>query len=206
MSSRLLRENPMVLVTGASGTVGKEVLKMVAKSGVAHRAMFRSPEDAKNAPAGSETVIADFAKKETLPAALGGVESVYLVCSPVPDLVQLESNVIAACAEAGVRHVVLNSALGAGDYDKSFPSWHRKVEDQLRRTRLSWTILRPNSFHQNTLMYYAPTIRTAGAFYSSLGDSRMSYVDVRDVARAAARALGGAEHAGRFTSSTGPKL
>jgi uncharacterized protein YbjT (DUF2867 family) len=205
MSSRLLRENPMVLVTGASGTVGKEVLKMVAKSGVAHRAMFRSPEDAKKAPAGSETVIADFAKKETLPAALGGVESVYLVCSPVPDLVQLESNVIAACAEAGVRHVVLNSALGAGDYGKSFPSWHRKVEDQLRRTRLSWTILRPNSFHQNTLMYYAPTIRTEGAFYGSLGDSRMSYVDVRDVARAAARALGGAEHAGKIYELNGPE-
>jgi len=205
MSGRLLRENPMVLVTGASGTVGKEVLKQVAKSGVKHRAMFRSPEDAKNAPAGSETVIADFAKKETLPAALCGAESVYLVCSPVPDLVQLESNLVAACAEAGVKHVVLNSALGAGDYGKSFPSWHRQVEDKLRGTRLSWTILRPNSFHQNTVTYYAPTIRREGAFYSSLGDSRMSYVDVRDVAGAAAVTLQGAEHAGKIYELNGPE-
>lgn len=201
----LLRENHMILVTGANGTVGKEVLKEVAKSGAKHRAMFRSPEDAKNAPAGTETVIADFAKKETLAAALRGVDNVYLVCSPVPELVQLESNVIDACAAAGVKHLVLNSALGAADYDRSFPSWHRKVEDKLRGTRLSWTILRPNSFHQNTVTYYAPSIRSEGAFYSSLGDSRMSYVDVRDVAAVAALALKGAEHAGEVYELNGPE-
>src|SRR5262245_46006047 len=204
-SSALLPENQMVLVTGASGTVGKEVLKQVAKSGAKHRAMFRSVEDAERAPAGTETVIADFAKKETLPAALSGVESVYLVCSPVPDLVQLESNVIDACAEAGVKHVVLNSALGAGDYDKSFPSWHRRVEDRLRSTRLNWTILRPNSFHQNTVAYYAASIRAEGVFYGSLGDSRMSYVDVRDVAAAATATLKGAEHAGKIYEVNGPE-
>ena len=195
----------MILVTGASGTVGKEVLKQAAKSGARHRAMFRSSEEAKKAPAGTETVIADFAKKETLPAALRGIESVYLVCSPVPDLVQLEGNAIDACVQAGVNHVVLNSALGAGDYDKSFPSWHRKVEDHLRSTRLSWTILRPNSFHQNTVAYYAPSIRTQGTFYSSLGDSRMSYVDVRDVAAVAAVTLNSAEHAGKIYELNGPE-
>ena len=204
-SPALPREKQMILVTGASGTVGKEVLKQVAKSGAKHRAMFRSPEDAKSAPAGTETVIADFAKKETLPAALRGVESVYLVCSPIPDLVQLESNAIDACAQAGVKHVVLNSALGAGDYDKSFPSWHRKVEDRLRSTRLSWTILRPNSFHQNTVAYYAPSIRAEGVFYASLGASRMSYVDVRDVAAAAVVALKGAEHTGKIYEVNGPE-
>jgi uncharacterized protein YbjT (DUF2867 family) len=203
-NSALLRENQMILVTGANGTVGREVLKQVAKSAAKHRAMFRSSEDAKNAPAGTETVIADFAQKETLLAALRGVESVYLVCSPVPDLVQLEGNVIDACDQAGVKHVVLNSALGAGDYDKSFPSWHRKVEDKLRATRLSWTILRPNSFHQNTVTYYAPSIRAEGAFYSSLGDSRMSYVDVRDVAAVAAVTLKAAEHSRKIYELNGP--
>jgi hypothetical protein len=68
---------------------------------------------------------------------------VYLVCSPIPDLVELESNMIDACVAAGVKQVVLNSAMGAGDYDKSFPSWHSKVEEKLKSTRLGWTILRP---------------------------------------------------------------
>jgi uncharacterized protein YbjT (DUF2867 family) len=195
----------MILVTGASGTVGRTVLREVAKKAAKHRAMYRSAEEAAKAPAGTEAVVADFAKKETLGPALRGVESVYLVCSPIPELAQLESIRVDACAEAGVKHVVLNSALGAGDYAKSFPSWHRKVEDKLRASRLSWTILRPNSFHQNTTMYYAPSIRAQGVFYSSLGASRMSYVDVRDVGSVAAKTLSGGEHAGKIYELNGPE-
>src|SRR6266849_7291107 len=116
----------MILITGASGTVGKAVLSDVARSGAKHKAMYRSAEDAAKAPSETPTVVADFAKKETLAPALRDAESVYLVCSPVPDLVQLESNMIDASVAAGVRHLVLNSALGARDYAKSFPSWHPK--------------------------------------------------------------------------------
>ncbi len=195
----------MILISGASGNVGREVLQAALRSGAECRAMYRSAGEAAKASAGTETVVADFAQPETLVPALSGIESVYLVCSPIPDLVQLESNVIDACVDAGVRHVVLNSALGAGDYPKSFPSWHRKVEDKLRSTHLSWTILRPNSFHQNTAMYYAPSIRTQGVFYGSLGDSRMSYVDVRDVAAAAAITLTANSHSGKTYELNGPE-
>jgi uncharacterized protein YbjT (DUF2867 family) len=195
----------MILVTGASGNVGKTVLQEVAKSGAKHRAMYRSAAEAAKAPAGTETVIADFAKPETLSAALKGVEIVYLVCSPIPELVQLESNMIDACVSAGVKHVVQNSALGAGDYDKSFPSWHRKVEEKLKSTRLSWTILRPNSFHQNVVAFFAPTIRTQGVFYNSMRDSKNSFLDVRDIAVVAARALAGGEHAGKIYELNGPE-
>lgn len=195
----------MILVTGASGNVGKTVLQEVAKSGAKHRAMYRSAAEAAKAPAGTATVIADFAKPETLSAALRGAESVYLVCSPIPELVQLESNMIDACVSAGVKHVVQNSALGAGDYDKSFPSWHHKVEEKLKSTRLSWTILRPNSFHQNVVAFFAPTIRTQGVFYNSMRDSKNSFLDVRDIAVVAARALAGGEHAGKIYELNGPE-
>jgi uncharacterized protein YbjT (DUF2867 family) len=195
----------MILVTGASGNVGKTVLQEVAKSGAKHRAMYRSAAEAAKAPAGTETVIADFAKPETLGAALRGVESVYLVCSPIPELVQLESNLIDACVAAGVKHVVQNSALGAGDYHKSFPGWHRKVEDKLKQTPLTWTILRPNSFHQNVVAFYAPTIRTQAVFYSSMRDAKNSFIDVRDIAVVAARSLAGSEHAGKIYELNGPE-
>jgi len=195
----------MILVTGASGNVGKTVLQEVAKSGAKHRAMYRSAAEAAKAPTGTETVIADFAKPETLSAALKGVESVYLVCSPIPELVQLESNMIDACVVAGVKHVVQNSALGAGDYDKSFPSWHRRVEDKLRATRLAWTILRPNSFHQNVVAFFAPTVRTQGVFYSSMRDAKNSFLDVRDIAVVAARSLAGGQHAGKTYELNGPE-
>jgi uncharacterized protein YbjT (DUF2867 family) len=195
----------MILITGASGTAGKEVLREVAKTGTAHRAMYRSKEDAAKAPAGTQTVIADFSDKSSLETALRGVESVYLVCSPVPQLVELEGNVIEACQASGVRRIVLNSALGAGDFPKSFPMWHRRVEDKLKATRLAYCILRPNSFMQNILSYYAPSIRSQGVFYGSYGGARISYVDVRDVASVAAKALLGGPLDGKTIELNGPE-
>jgi len=110
-----------------------------------------------------------------------------------------------ACREAGVRHVVLNSALGAGDYPKSFPGWHRRVEDKLKASGLDYTILRPNSFMQNILTYYAPSIRSQGAFYAAMGNGRTSFIDVRDVAAVAARTLTSPGHAGKTYELNGPE-
>lgn len=195
----------MILITGASGNVGKAVLNEVARSGAKHKAMYRSANEAAKPSAGTQTVLADFAKKETLAPALRDADAVYLVCSPIPDLVQLETNTIEACLAAGVKHIVLNSALGAGDYSKSFPSWHRKVEDILKSTGISFTILRPNSFHQNVVTYFAPSIRAQGVFYSSMRDARVSYLDVRDIAVVAAKALAGGEHSGKTYELNGPE-
>ncbi len=195
----------MILITGASGTVGRAVLTEVARSGMKHRAMYRSRQDAAKALAGTEAVIADFKDKTSLAPALRGVESVYLVCSPVPDLAQLEGNAIAASEAAGVKRIVLNSALGAGDYAKSFPSWHRKVEDKLKATKMAHCILRPNSFMQNVLTYYAPSIRAQGAFYGAMGNARTSYLDVRDIAAVAAKALRGGDHDGKTYELNGPE-
>lgn len=167
--------------------------------------MYRSKVEAAKAPAGTEAVVADFADQSSLATALRGVESVYLVCSPIPELVQLESNAIEAFAAAGVRRVVLNSARGAGDFTKSFPSWHRKVEDKLKATNLQYCILRPNSFLQNVVTYYAPSVRAQGAFYGAMGNARTSYLDIRDIARVAAKALRGGEHDGKTYELNGPE-
>jgi uncharacterized protein YbjT (DUF2867 family) len=181
------------------------VLTEVAQSGQKHRAMYRSKGDAAKAPAGTEAVIADFNDKASLAAALRGVESVYLVCSPIPDLAQLEGNAIEASEAAGVKRIVLNSALGAGDYAKSFPSWHRKVEDKLKASKMAHCVLRPNSFMQNVLTYYAPSIRAQGAFFGAMGNARTSYLDVRDIAAVAAKALRGGDHDGKTYELNGPE-
>jgi uncharacterized protein YbjT (DUF2867 family) len=196
----------MILVTGASGTVGRAVLDEVRNSRQPFKAMYRSEEDARRAPADAATVVADFKERESLRRALVDVQSVYLVCSPIPELVALESNVIDACRDSDVRHVVLNSALGAADYPKSFPSWHRKVEDKLKTSGLGYTILRPNSFMQNILAYSAPSIRAQGAFYAAMGTARTSFLDVRDIAVVAAKALASpGQHAGQIYELNGPE-
>jgi uncharacterized protein YbjT (DUF2867 family) len=195
----------MILITGASGTVGKAVLQEVSRKQSNSRAMFRSKEEAAKAPPGCQPVLADFSDKPSLRKALDGVTAVYLVCSPIPQLVELESNVLDVCKETGVQHVVLNSALGAGDFPKSFPSWHRKVEDKLKSTRISFTILRPNGFLQNIVAFNAPSIRSQGAFYAAMGDAKVSYLDVGDIATVAAKALHAGAHAGKTYELHGPE-
>ena len=195
----------MILITGASGSVGKVVLQETIPRQSKVRAMYRSKEEAAKAPAGCAAILADYTDKQSLRRALEGVTSVYVVCSPIPQLVELESNMVEACKEAGVKHVVLNSAMGAGDCGKSFPSWHRKVEDKLKSTGLSFTILRPNGFLQNIVAFNAPTIRTEGAFYAAMGDAKVSYLDIADIAVAAVKALGGGAHAGKTYELNGPE-
>jgi uncharacterized protein YbjT (DUF2867 family) len=196
----------MILVTGASGTVGRPVLEEVLKTGKPVKAMYRSAEDARNAPQGVATVIADFADKNALVKALAGIDAVYLVCSPIPQLVELESNAIEACQQAGVRYVVLNSSLGAGDYGKSFPAWHRKVEEKLKASGLQYAIFRPNSFMQNIAAYNAPSIRAQGAFYAAMGNAKLSLIDVRDIATIVAKALTNpAAFAGKIIELNGPE-
>jgi uncharacterized protein YbjT (DUF2867 family) len=195
----------MILITGASGSVGKVVLQEACRKESNVRAMYRSKEEAAKAPPQCEAVLADYSDKQSLRKALVGVTSVYVVCSPIPQLVELESNMLDACKESGVKHVVLNSALGAGDYAKSFPGWHRKVEDKLKATGMSCTILRPNGFLQNIVTYNAPSIRAQGAFYAAMGDAKVSYLDVGDIAVVAVKALQAGAHAGKTYELNGPE-
>jgi len=195
----------MILVTGASGSVGREVVREILKTGKEFRAMFRSKEDAAKSPQGVKAVIADFRDAASLANALRDVEQVFLVCSPIPELVELEGKAIDACRKSGVKRIVLNSALGAGDFDKSFPSWHRKVEDKLKASGIENTILRPNGFMQNTVTYLAPSIRTQGVFYDAMGGAKTSYVDVKDVAAVAAKVLTSEGHSGKVYELNGPE-
>jgi len=196
----------MHLITGASGMMGGAVLEETRKRGRSIKAMYRDTEDAKKAPAGVQTLIGDYANKESLRKAFEGIDSLYLVCSPIPQLVELESNAIEVCAEKRVPYVVLNSSLGAEDYAKSFPGWHRKVEEKLKSSGLKYTILRPNSFMQNILAFHAPSIRAEGAFYSSMGDARVCLIDVRDIARVVANLLESpAGHFGQTYELNGPE-
>jgi uncharacterized protein YbjT (DUF2867 family) len=79
------------------------------------------------------------------------------------------------------------------------------VEDKLKTTKIAYCILRPNSFLQNLITYYAPSIRAQGAFYGAMGNSRTSYVDVRDIAAVAAQALRSNEHDGKTYELNGPE-
>lgn len=196
-----------ILITGATGTVGTQLVAQLVAAGAANsaRALVRSREKGAAMEAeGVELAVGDFAQPETLGPALDGVERVFLLSAPNPRQVEWEANLVRAAREAGTRHVVKLSAIGASaSAPFSLGRWHGQIEAEVERSGLAYTHLRPNGFMQNTLMY-APGIRAQGAFYAPLGTSRVSYVDARDVARVAAAALTAAGHENQAYTLTGP--
>jgi uncharacterized protein YbjT (DUF2867 family) len=191
----------MILITGASGNVGREVVKQGLAVGLKIRATFQSPAVAAKAPAGLEGVIMDYAKPETIRAALHGVEKIFLVGPPVRDLPALEANFIKEVHMAGRKHIVKLSALGGRD--SMFPSGHRDSEENIEASGLPYTFLRPNGFMQNLVNYNAGTIRSQNAFYGCQGNGAVSIIDIRDIAAAAVIVLAATGHEGKSYALTG---
>jgi uncharacterized protein YbjT (DUF2867 family) len=191
----------MILITGASGNVGREVVKQALAVGLKIRATFQSPAVAAKAPAGLEGVIMDYAKPETIRAALHGVEKIFLVAPPVRDLPTLEANFVKQVRAAGRKHIVKLSALGGRE--SMFPSGHRDSEENIEASGLPYTFLRPNGFMQNLVNYNAGTIRSQNAFYGCQGNGAVSIIDIRDIAAAAVVVLAATGHEGKSYALTG---
>src|SRR5215211_831576 len=144
----------MILITGATGTTGREVVEALRRLGAKGvRALVRDPARADFIrAAGFETVAGDFERPETLDAALEGVERALLLTPPSPQTFEQQRAFIEAARRAGVRHVVKLSAFGAdADAPEGFGKWHGQSENLPKTSGLKWTILRPNFFMQNLL-------------------------------------------------------
>jgi uncharacterized protein YbjT (DUF2867 family) len=189
----------MILVTGASGTVGSEVVKALQARGARFRAGYRTRPQ--NVPAGGEAVALDYGRPETLAPALRGVETVFLLSSTV----EPERNVLGAAKTAGVKRVVKLSVLGAAEEAFTFARWHRGIERAIEQSGLAWTFLRPNGFMQNVVTYMSATIKGQGALYTSAPDARVAHVDARDIGAVAARVLSEGGHEGKAYEIDGPQ-
>jgi len=197
----------MILVTGGTGTTGKEIIGELHKLGAAGvRALVRDPGRASFIrEAGFETVGGDFDRPETLDAALEGVERALLLTPPSPKTFEFQRDFVEAAKRAGVRHVVKFSAFGAdASAPEGFGKWHGQAEDYLKASGLAWTMLRPNFFMQN-LLGQARQIAAEGRIYQPVGEARASFIDVRDIAAVAARALVEDGHEGEAYVLTGPE-
>lgn len=192
----------MILVTGASGRIGSETVRMLAERRQPTRALVR---DASRAPAtATEVAVGDFDRPATLDAAMSGVETVVLVSPSVP---AQEIAVIDSAARHGVKHVVkITNHKATPDSPVARRRDHAAIEAHLRATGLDHTLLAPNLFLQNLLGFAPAIVRTRG-FAMSAGEGRFGMVDARDVAAAAAAvAASPGEHTGRTYLLTGPEL
>lgn len=189
----------MILVTTPNGKVGSELTRQLLEQGHPVRLGAHTVEKAQSAFPGAEVVPFDFAAEESVRAALVGVDTLYLA-SPGDDH-EPSQRVIDLAKEAGVTRIVRLSALGVDASDNPM----RRVEQHLGASGLQYTLLRPNFFMQNYSTTNAESIRRQGTFAEPSEDAKTSFIDARDIAAVAVKALTEDGHHAQAYALTGAR-
>jgi uncharacterized protein YbjT (DUF2867 family) len=197
---------PAVLVTGATGRVGRLVIDQLIAAGVPVRALTRRPEAAAALPAGVEVVTGDLTVPESLDAALRGAGAVFLVWTVPP----ATAEAVVARLAIDARQVVFLSSPHQTPHPffrqpNSMAVLHGYIERLIALYGLESTILRPGMFASNSVSWWATAIRAGGVVRWPYGAAETAPVDDRDVAAVAARTLDEAGHAGGDYVLTGPR-
>jgi uncharacterized protein YbjT (DUF2867 family) len=189
----------MILVSGATGTVGSNVVRLLAERDIPVRAMTRNPS---RVPDGLG-VPADFTDPASLDAALDGASALLLVAPPGSTQPAHDRALVDAARRAGVPRLVKLSAIGA-DLPR-LGDWHAPGEEAVRASGAEWTILRPTTFATN-MLFWAAGIRDGAPVPNPFGDGRQGVVDPGDIAAVAVAALTDGVHTGQTYTLTGPDL
>src|ERR671919_2319621 len=203
--------NETVLVTGATGTVGSEVVKQLSKVGPNYnvKAGVHSIKNAKKIQQYDRVkpVQIDYDKLKGLETAFKDVDMLFLLTHPSPKTVEHESNLTTEAKKSGIKHIVKQSIMGADlGADVEAMRLHRQAEKVIEESGIPYTFLRPNEFMQGFINYQGPTIKNNNAFYIPAEDATVSFVDARDIAAVAVKALmDGDRHYNKTYTVTGPE-
>jgi uncharacterized protein YbjT (DUF2867 family) len=195
-----------ILVTGATGNVGSAVLGNLGTTDVNLRTLAHDEAKAQSIKdRGVEVVVGDFLEPETLIPALQGVSTVLLITPIHPEQVTQASNVIKAAKESGndPRIVRLSVHQASHEAPSRNSRQHAQIEDELISSGLPYTLLRPQSFMQNTLVT-ARTVASEGKIYQPFKDGKLGMIDAWDIGEVAAKVLTEEGHEGAVYTLTGP--
>jgi uncharacterized protein YbjT (DUF2867 family) len=189
-----------------SGNIGTPVAVELAKAGVEVTLTVRTPKaSAEMDKLGIKQVAFDINSVESMSTALKGGDAFFSLTPLVENLVEAGTKAVQAAKAAGIKKIVRSSAQGAGpDAGIDLGRWHYAVEKAVADSGISFTILRPANFMQNYLNFGTPeTIKAQSAFYSPLGEAKVSPIDTRDISAVAARVLVESGHEGKRYDLTG---
>jgi uncharacterized protein YbjT (DUF2867 family) len=190
----------MILVSGATGNVGKELVKQLVDNGEPVRALVRDSSRVADWRESVEVVVGDLEKPNTLKEAMKGVEKLFFV---TPETHQVR-NLLEAAKPAGVRYIVKQSTIEA-DRRLGPGKWHRDQELLIEEYGFDWCFLRPTMFMVNTIEWWAETVKQKSMVYFPGGKGKVPPVDPREVAAAARIVLTQPGHIGQIYELTGPR-
>ncbi|WP_039801912.1 NAD(P)H-binding protein [Nocardia araoensis] len=185
----------MILVTGATGNVGSEVVGALAAAGEPVRALVRDAQQAV-VPEGAQAVSGDLTSPETLD--FGGVRALFLLPG-YPGVAQ-------AAAKAGVEHIVQLSGVsaGTGDTSNAVTRYMMASEQEVTESGVAWTLLRPCAFASNALRWL-PQLRGGDVIRAPFPKVRTASLDPQDLGAVAATVLRANSHHGEILWPTGPE-
>ncbi|MDJ1504344.1 SDR family oxidoreductase [Xanthocytophaga agilis] len=198
---------PSILITGATGTIGSELARQLSAQGIPFRALVRSLENTRELAslAGAELIVGDMSNDKSIEKALTGIEKAFLLTNSSEQAEQLQLNFVDSAMRAGVRHIVKLSQFAADvNSPVRFLRYHAAVEQRIKESGIDYTFLRPNLFMQG-LFGFRESIAKQNKFFASVGESKISLVDIRDIAAVAAKALTNPRHESKIYNLTGPQ-
>ncbi|GAA1932784.1 SDR family oxidoreductase [Streptomyces durmitorensis] len=197
----------MILITGATGSIGRSLAGQLRQAGAAFRALVR--DEAKGRAMGCDFVVGDFDDPNSIIAALDGADRLFLNSAgaqPVDGeqpMIRQQKTVIDAARETGITHVVKVSVWQARQGAKLSQGAHGEIEEYLQASGLAWSLLQPAGFMQNFLTPEAFT--SDGNLISSYGSTPVAHIDCHDIAACAAVLLAGSLAQEKAFVLTGPE-
>jgi uncharacterized protein YbjT (DUF2867 family) len=208
----MIRPDMAILVTGATGLTGSEVVRQLAARGIPVRALARNIATTNAAKAaalgklpGVELVEGDMARPESLGPALAGIDRAMLISASAADMAEVQRSFVDAAAAAGVPYVVkLSGIMPEIDSPFRYARMHGEVERHIERSGMAWTHLRAGEF-MHAYFRQVPSIVNRRVLALPMADGRIASIDIGDIARVAVDVLAGTGHEGRIYSITGPE-
>lgn len=192
----------MILVTGATGTVGRELVRQLLDGGHQVRVLVRDESRLGDLAARVQVSAGNLDDPASLRPALSGISRVFLLTSRT----QQDADFLAAAKDAGASHIVKLSTQEAGWTPvEGHGFWHREREELIQASGLAWTFLRPTMF-MNAALQWTATVRAQRAVYFPMGTGQLAPVHPADVAAVAAAALTATGHEGQGYELTGGQL
>ena len=197
----------MILITGATGNIGTELVKLLASKGTSLRVVSRDEKKVAHLDPRIERIIGQLHEPSVVQRALQGIDKLFMIPVLLDPDHESDRLLIDEAKRAGVGHIVMVSSGVVRLGDKNpIGILHRQKEVFIEETGIPWTFLRPGGFMSNVLRFWLDTIKSQGKVFNPMGDGKTAPISPYDIAAVAAVALTTTGHEGKVYDLTGPEL